>query len=894
MAAPRRVFISHTAEFTTYPKEHSFIAAASAAVIRAGCVPCDMEYFTARDEKPAQYCIERVRACEVYVGVIGLRYGSPVRDRPEASYTELEFEAASQAPARTRLVFLLDPASSVPVGPFTDLKHGARQEQFRQRLSDAGVTCKLFSNVHELEKLIYQALIEDVAGARGPSRSQERITWPEDKSPYPGLLWFNEEYAPLFYGRDREVDELVGKMSEPEGRVLLISGASGSGKSSLVDAGLWQAVIKEGRLPGSERWVWQRIQPGDGETPFHSLAWGLKQKFPSISKRAPDLAKELAGNQTTIGELLAPQLAQGQELVLFIDQLEELFTRGFHDEDIRNFLAQLVETSHHKHIRLRVVATVRSEFIARLEESEAILRVLNAGYNYHLGPVSPRTLQDMIERPAQVTGYDFESGLVDDMLREASQEPGSLPLVAYCLKQLFERRRERTFTRETYHAIGGVAGAIGTQAEQVMTGLDAQARGAFDTVFAELVHLERERPPTRKRASFARFIPDKAAAQFIDALVGSDCRVLVKSGNEQDTVVEVAHEKLFVAWPKLKDWIVGNGEALRLIDYAEEAATRWHDLGEHLQELLRHERAQSIQQALIRFNKTPTPCLETLLRPEKMLIERLNRETLSHQDRLLIGQKLAEFGDPRPDVGLKQDGLPYIFWIDIPGGRIKLEDVDHVFEVRPFRIAKYPVTNAQFEAFIKAEDGYRNEEWWRDMEKSDAAAEPNWREANAPRETVSWFEAVAFCRWLSQRTGSNIRLPTEWEWQQAATGGDPTRDYPWPGEWDAAWCNSYESRLNRTTAVGMYPSGATQQGVLDMAGNIWEWCLLNKYKDPLAPESLRIDESNTLRVLRGGSWSNKPGTLRVSYRSGTTPTTGTASSASVLPRTFRNPVPFVL
>lgn len=91
--------------------------------------------------------------------------------------------------------------------------------------------------------------------AQAEPQKHELIDWPDGKSPYPGLLWFDEDYAPLFFGRDREVDDLVGKMSEPEGRVLLVSGASGSGKSSLVAAGLWHAVINEGRLPGSQHWV---------------------------------------------------------------------------------------------------------------------------------------------------------------------------------------------------------------------------------------------------------------------------------------------------------------------------------------------------------------------------------------------------------------------------------------------------------------------------------------------------------------------------------------------------------------------------------------------------------------------------------------------------------------
>jgi formylglycine-generating enzyme required for sulfatase activity len=255
-----------------------------------------------------------------------------------------------------------------------------------------------------------------------------------------------------------------------------------------------------------------------------------------------------------------------------------------------------------------------------------------------------------------------------------------------------------------------------------------------------------------------------------------------------------------------------------------------------------------------------------LLDPRQMLIKSLKNVTLSHHDRLLIGQKLAEFGDPRPGVVRpRPDGLHEIEWVEIFPGRIKLEDVDHVFEVKSFRMAKYLVTNAQFEAFLKSKDGFRNKKWWDGIERSKEESIASWPEANAPRERVSWFEAVAFCRWLSYKTKSTIRLPTEWEWQQSATGGDPMREYTWHGEWDAARCNSDESRLRRTTAVGMYPEGATPQGLLDMVGNVWEWCL-NKYEDPMAPESRHINDIDGRRVLRGGSWFNKPGLLRVSGR----------------------------
>src|SRR5262249_30644668 len=154
------------------------------------------------------------------------------------------------------------------------------------------------------------------------------------------------------------------------------------------------------------------------------------------------------------------------------------------------------------------------------------------------------------------------------------------------------------------------------------------------------------------------------------------------------------------------------------------------------------------------------------------LIKQLELDSLSHDRRALIGNRLAEYGDPRPGIGLRPDGLPYIEWIDIEQGKVKLEEVEQLFTVKHFRIAKYPVTNLQFEAFINAEDGYRNSEWWKGIKQRNGPDDPSWKEANSPRETVSWFEAVAFCRWLSKRTGLPIRLPTEWEWQLAATGGD--------------------------------------------------------------------------------------------------------------------------
>ena len=133
---------------------------------------------------------------------------------------------------------------------------------------------------------------------------------------------------------------------------------------------------------------------------------------------------------------------------------------------------------------------------------------------------------------------------------------------------------------------------------------------------------------------------------------------------------------------------------------------------------------------------------------------------------------------------------------------------------------------------------------------------------------MSWFDANAFCRCLSHRRGEEVRLPTEWEWQQAATGGLADRVYPWGAEWDADEephrANTSESRLGRATAVGFYPAGASRIGAFDMAGNVVEWCV-NKYDHPEVQES-RADDLDR-RVLRGGSWRYDQNHARCAYRS---------------------------
>lgn len=208
---------------------------------------------------------------------------------------------------------------------------------------------------------------------------------------------------------------------------------------------------------------------------------------------------------------------------------------------------------------------------------------------------------------------------------------------------------------------------------------------------------------------------------------------------------------------------------------------------------------------------------------------------------------------------------PPFAWCEIPAGQVTLEggyqmaDYEATFDVQPFFMAKYPITHEQFQVFVEADDGFSNDRWWTGLaaaqgDRSEAGLQAFTYAANLPRDSVNWYDAVAFCRWLSERTGQTIRLPTEWEWQWAAAGPKGFK-YPWGNSFDGSRATTSAGlgllTTWRTTPVDRYPDGASHFGVMDLIGNLYDLCL-NEYRNPDNTDL----SGNSERAARGGSYSD--------------------------------------
>ncbi|TMC23062.1 MAG: TIR domain-containing protein [Chloroflexi bacterium] len=408
------------------------------------------------------------------------------------------------------------------------------------------------------------------------------------RNPYKGLRAFRQEDALDFFGRDALLEEVIVQLSsmltsQPRRtagwRLLTMVGPSGSGKSSVVLAGLLPR-LQAGVLPGSEVWVYlEPIVPGTH--PIEALALTLAPHFPGRSMKT--LCEDLQDDSARGLHWLAMQLVKesGRRLVLVIDQFEELFTQAIAEEDRRRFIELLVTAVTEVQGPVLVILTLRADFSDRPMRYPTFARLIEAHRQIVL-PMEIHELHEVIEGPASLPDVQltFEGNLAGDLLFEAQGQVGALPLLQFTLDQLFQRRDEHILTIAAYQAIGGVKGALVMHAEATYATLPSEEHQRFaPTLFLRLIDPGMsEQDATRRRAVLSELsLPDAAQTSILhettDAFITA--RLLTTNENAGTTTVEVSHDALIREWPRLSSWIREAREDIPLQQTLSSDAAAW-------------------------------------------------------------------------------------------------------------------------------------------------------------------------------------------------------------------------------------------------------------------------------------------------------------------------------
>lgn len=429
------------------------------------------------------------------------------------------------------------------------------------------------------EKLVqgsYDIEPASVSASAAPHAGQRR---PSDRPPYKGLLYFDKLDAELFFGRELLTGRIVDRLIRE--RFLALIGASGSGKSSLVRAGLVPAIkCGEGLADGSSpldsgtNWCVQVITPT--EQPLESLASTLvriSESSISTANFRNDLEYDPLGYLRAVSQILP----EGARFVLVVDQFEELFTLCHDPFEREAFVDHLLSAvSGESAVEILVVLALRVDFYAHCAQFDSLRDALVEHQEY-LGPMGAEDLRRAIEEPARLDGWELEPGLTDLILWEIGDEPGKLPLLSHALLETWNRRSGQTLTLNGYTESGGVRGAISRTAEMVYQKLSPDQREIVKFIFLHLTELGENTADTRRRVARPDLLNQrKDAASIQDALnILAEAR-LVTLG--EDTV-EVAHEALIRTWGRLRTWLDESRDELRLRRTLTVVANEWTNAG---------------------------------------------------------------------------------------------------------------------------------------------------------------------------------------------------------------------------------------------------------------------------------------------------------------------------
>ncbi len=389
-------------------------------------------------------------------------------------------------------------------------------------------------------------LLTDLVSFNAPSNERG-----EDYCPYRGLAAFGENDAKYFFGRSAEIRTAVGQLDAWP--LLAVVGPSGVGKSSFVHAGVVPAV----RQTAGGQWDVKVIRPG--RSPLSSLAAALSD-FSDDPGRVTHLLMQLEDSPGLFGvELRAHAKRTRQHVLLVVDQLEELFTLCDNEREQKTFLAALLAAADDPSAPVRVVMSMRADFLDRLGGHKYFLSELSRGL-FFLSAPDTDNLRDALVRPAEIAGYVFEdTAIPDEMLRSIQGSRGALPLLQFAAAKLWDTRdrNRNVLSRAAYVAMGGVGGAFSRHADEVIAAIPSQSQPLLRAVLTRLVTPEGTRAIVDRQELISLAQDPEQSARIIDHLVRARLIASMTDATAGSSVetVEIVHEALITEWPTLKRWL---------------------------------------------------------------------------------------------------------------------------------------------------------------------------------------------------------------------------------------------------------------------------------------------------------------------------------------------------
>ena len=430
-----------------------------------------------------------------------------------------------------------------------------------------------------------------------------------DESPYAGLSSFQESDAARFFGRSREIAAAVNRIRDRP--IMGVVGPSGVGKSSFVRAGLVPALKASG-----EQWETLVIRPG--RSPLMAIAAMMSPMVSSTSttvvddlKEQAELARQLASEPGQMGQVLRARARRAnRKILLFVDQFEELYTLVPDHAERAAFTACLAGAADDASAPVRVVLSLRSDFLDRVGEDPQLMSEVMQGL-FFLTPPGRDGLRDALVQPAEMAGYHFENPvMVEEMLTHLETTPGALPLLQFAATKLWDAKdsTRKLLTQNAYNAMGGIAGALASHADSVLAELSGPSQALARQVFLRLITPERTRAIV-SLAELAELSPGTGDVQrLVDHLTAA--RLLVTQtatdGSAQGSTVEVVHESLIHSWPSLKRWLDETQEDSQFVEQLRVATKQWQAKGRDPGTLWRGEAAEEAMR-WVKRNKSPIP-----------------------------------------------------------------------------------------------------------------------------------------------------------------------------------------------------------------------------------------------------------------------------------------------